>query len=448
MAAVRRAGCAMLAVLVCLLACGCGKAETPDVAALFSRQSALACTVESSCTFSVVIDGEETTLQVTHTLEGDVDFSADTACIYGETETLWDGESAGAVETECYTETCDLTGDAVAWCRYGTLYYTQPIAATFLTTILTPQGLSLSDYTALSDAQTLSGTVCDVYVGDEIADDSEQLYYNGSTQGSVCLAGCVVQMTVYVSHTSGLPIRTVAEYTNLDDLQPAFTDESGNTYTLTELTTCVTYSAYGVSCPATVPEDFRSEAEREDGAPTSPSASSESIAVRADDEAFVLYNTDDASGFAITSPTHMSLWEQGGNSVSFTYFYAQDDYETIEYTLCANTSSDEMETTARARAASYAALSGVSDVSSDDVQTLTVGTLTVSYHVIYLTVQQDETTLSVVDICSWVSAPNGTDCLQVFVSEYNAAESAALIDPVEELQYAYSFVDTLSASKE
>ena len=45
---------------------------------------------------------------------------------------------------------------------------------------------------------------------------------------------------------------------------------------------------------------------------------------------------------------------------------------------------------------------------------------------------------------SWVEAPNGQDCLEVCITEYNSSQDGVMIDPEDELEYAYDAIQDLS----
>ncbi len=427
-------GCLLLALV------GCGASSGTDaITTAFTGQSSVQCTLTYSITLDAVIDGMAYDgLTQVYTADAEVDLTTGNCYLLGDIETSQDGDRLSSAELECYVIPDD--GDA-AYYRHGETYYAGDGASSFSTILLAPLSLNLDGYVKNDEAELLSGSVCDVYTGTEIADDSEQVYYSALTRETTSLAGCLMDVTLRVYADSSLPAQLVIQYSNLDEMAPSFTDSQGNSYLLTDLRYEVCYTGYGATLSVTVPDGFRQLALQDDGASTTLGDSGEDDDGDVTDEGtYLIYNDDGSYSFEIATPDYMALQECGRHAVSFYYFYADDDFETIEYTVCDDFTGDDEANYALALADYYQLNDSISNVSSGEVQSITTGGYDVQYIVITLTLTQDGVDNEVVNIYSWAEAPNGADCLEVNITEYNSSGDGTFIDAVTELQYAYASV--------
>ena len=453
--AVKRAKRQLTGLLLtcCLLAlCGCGGAapDLGDLPQAYAQQGSVQCSMTYTVKLDAVIDGTEyTDLKQACTLEAQVDLGSGACKMEGEMTALLDN-TAVPIEVEAY-------GDrAGSYYRYGDRYSYSPEGNAFLTAIQAPLALNLSGYRAQNAAEIVNGSPCTGYTGTEIADDSPQRWIGMPEPNTFSLEGCLVDVTLYVYDATGLPACLLLDYSNLEDMDICLTDGAGNQYTITALSYEVLYQTYGAQVSVAVPDDFRQaamESAQESPAEAGPGAEAEAGAETGGADADApssgepagdgLYAISDQAGsyrYEIETPEYMALEDWTGGAVSFYYAYAAGDLEEIRYTICEDCSDEEEAAYAKALPDYYASVEGISGVTSDGLQSLTLDGRSIRYLAVYLTLEQDGAAYEVVDVYSWVVVPNGSDCLEVCITEYNGSGDGTLIDPEEELAYAYGAI--------
>ena len=155
---------------------------------------------------------------------------------------------------------------------------------------------------------------------------------------------------------------------------------------------------------------------------------------------YLLYSSDHSYSCEITTPEFMALDQQEDNAVSFYYFFAENDMELVSYTLYEDYTGDDEAAYAESLPDLYREMEGIGEVHSDGIQSLTVGAHEVSYITLSFSLEQNGALYQIMDIYSWIEAPNGQDCLEVSITEYNGSGDGLLIDPETELELAYAAV--------
>ena len=433
----------------------CGKAPRLDeVAQIYQQQSSVHCTIQYTNVFDAVIDGVEyNALEHTCTANAQADLTSGACQISGQLSSVIGESSSGSLEVESY-------GDSQgSYYRFGQYYTSSQEQNVFLSLIQLPLSLNLTQNYTLVDTQILYGSTCSVYTGTEIADDSPLRLVLGLSEGEFSLEGCAVDVTLYVYQDTGLPACVRLDYFNLSDLDISFSDSSGNHYSMRELSFQVTYQGYGTQVDTASPDDFKQaalsstvslpelmtgltdqgQAEAEPD-PEQPSGEENSDAIPQTEHNYSISNRAETYCYEITTPEYMALEEKRDDSVSFYYYYGEKDFERISYTICQGITHEEEELYAQSLPEFYQESQGISGVSSNGIHSITLGDFQVWYSVIYLTMDQDGQSYDVIDIYSWVEAPNGQDCLEVCITEYNGSGDGILIDPESELEYAYEAI--------
>ena len=276
---------------------------------------------------------------------------------------------------------------------------------------------------------------------------------------------CLVEVSLLIYQDTGLPACVRLDYSNLSELEITFSDVQGNQFTLTSLSYQVCYETYGAQVAVEVPEDFRQQALTgslgladsfsgvTDGGEPEQDASNAASPPQQDSDTSELgdpYTLTDDTGtyrYEIATPEFMALDQQSDSSVSFYYYYGPEDLELISYTLCQGYTQEDELAYAQSLPDFYRGLEGVSDVSFDGIQSVTLEGWEVWYSTVQLTLEQDGETYEVLDLYSWMEAPNGQDCLEVCITEYNGSGDGEMIDPEAELEYAYGAVQCQAESE-
>lgn len=463
---VEKAGCAVkerAKLLLLLLPCslllslaGCGNesgSTLEEVQSAFAAQRSVVCSIQYTVGLSAVIDETEyPDLEQSCTVDLQADLS--TLCCYvtGRMTPLLEGEDGAAIEVEAYG---DSSG---SYYRYNDTYLSDPSENAFLTLAMAPLTLNLEEhYTAQAVTEIIYGSSCTVYSGTEVADDSTQRWLGTPAAEPFSLEGCLIDVLFCIYENTRLPACVRLDYSNLAEMGISFTDEDGGVYTLTSLRYEILYQSYGTEVSTDVPEEFRQAALA--GGTVSDAALGEApeggesqdgqvqaghSAGAADGETesgtYLLTSSDGSYAWEIGTPAYMALDERSDSAVSFYYFYAKDDFELITYTLYEDFTGQDEADYAAILPDFYRESNGIRDVESEGVQSLTTGGYEVEYIAVTFTLEQDGVEYQVIDIYSWVEALNGTDCLEVSITEFNCSGDGILIDPETELEYAYESV--------
>lgn len=437
--------------------CSCGTTSSTALSTVplqFSAQSSVHCTIQYTADFDAVIDGTEyPELEHNCVAEAQVDLTTGDCWILGEMTAQTGDTSGESSEIESYGDS------AGSYYRYGNLYGSTQEPNLFLTLVQLPMSLNLDqDYTRQSATELLYGAPCTVYSGTEISDDRPQgLLFGPGLETGFSLDGCIVDVSLLVYDDTGLPASVRLDYSNLEEMNLTFSDQQGNSFTLTSLRYQVLYENYGTQVTTSVPEEFRQAASEgtlnltdlfgqltEASTPSTSESdeASESLPAQAQETegTYTISNAAGTYAYQITAPEYMALEEQDDNFLSFYYYYSETDLERISYTLYEDFTQEDEEAYAQSLPEFYRQTEGISEVQSDGLHSITIGDYQVWYSTVYLTLEQDGQSYEVIDLYSWVVTPNGQDSLEVCITEYNGSDDGTMIDPEQELEYAYGAI--------
>ena len=437
---------------------GCGTPSDPaQVAEAYAAQRSVNCTVRYQVTLDAVIDGVRfKDLEQELSADAQVNLVTGEAHLRGEVNTFSGGETVGSVQVEAYAVPED--GEAKAFYRYGAAYYAGSEEYNLLTLINLPRSLNLSSgYRRQEGTEILLGAECDVYTGREIADGSCQSILIGQARTEFSLEGCLMDVTLRAYKDTSLPAQLEIDYSNLDEMEVSLTDSQGNTYTVTSLHFEVVYSGYGTVVEVELPDSFRNaalsgETGEDPVRPLNPDGKTldellggtvSGFTGDADADfsgSYFIFNDDSSYFYVVNTPEFMALDQQERDQVSFYYFYAGNDFELITYCLCSDFDGKEESDYAEKLPSIYRQQDGISGVSAEGIQSVTIGDYRIKYNLIHFTLEAEGEVYKAVDLYSWVEAPDGSGCLELGISEYNASGDGVFFDPVEELQYAYGAI--------
>ena len=423
-----------LAVAGGVLLTGCGSRSARSLAdvtqALESQQSVI-CTVKYTLTIDALLDGTDyENVMQTFTAEVETDLQSGDCHLIGELATQLDEQEVQHYDVEAYGE------QDCAYYRYNDFYYTEDGANTFLQLVNLPSSMADNGSFQRQDATELVyGSECDVFSGTGLTDDTEQAFYSFLDRQPIDLSGCAVDATLRAYRDTGLPANLTLEYNDLADLNIQIDDQNGNSYRLNTLRYEITYHNYGTEVDTVLPDDFREAALAglpEDGGQIEPDEL---------EGTYRVYNDTKDYFISIGTPEYMRYDSQSDSMLSFYYNYADNDTETIDYTLYNDYSIDKQEESAELTLEAYRKADMLSKVSADPVRTITIGAYKVYYRVYQMALTDETGTYKVKQIYSWMDADgSGADTLAVEITEYNGAEDPTFIDTETELEYAYGVV--------
>lgn len=431
--------CLFLAAASLLLLGGCSGGfgsllGAGAISKAYAGQSSVLCTLEYHVAVNADIGG--LTLEgMEQSFSGDaqVDIANNNCYMTGELITYLDGIEAGVTEMEYYGVSGDE--DGAAYYRYDGSYYADT-AASFLDVMNAPVTLDMSGFEKQDSPEIINGVSYDVYICSEPAGEGEQTIASSLVDGSFSLEGCTVEAELRAYQDTSLPASLEIRYLGLEDCGVSFTAEDGNGYTITDISMTVTYNNYGRAVSVEVPQEFKGYA-----------LSGYSEPVEEDDydydyesQSYYIYDDDYTYCYEIAAPEYMELDSLSTNAVGFYYYFSENDYEIIDFTVYTDFTGEDEAAYARSLADYLTEDEGFSGVSASEVQSMTVGDYDVSYVTVYATLTDEDGTYDVMYVYSWTEAPNGQDCLEITVSEYNGEGDGLFVDAESELEYAYEAI--------
>lgn len=433
--------CCLFSMLV-IVSCA-GKAKAPSEA--FARQESYSCTLTYTITFDAVIDGEGYSgLTQQFTADGLVSLTDEDCCFSGTLDTFANEELLETMMVECYGP------HRGSYYQYDNVCYFEAQPNTFRSVTDAPESLDLSDYTQSDHTETIYGTACRLWTGTEIADDTAQRFVSGLAQGEVSLEGCLARVTLWAGEQSCLPARMEIDYSNIGELDVTFFDDAGNRFTITSLVYSVDYTGYGAPVHFEIPEEMLAAPEADDtlnGNTDEPEIPSELVSrgvisytgdPNADlSSAYAILNDDSSACYIIDTPEYMELDDYQRDYLCFYFAYEELDIEYISYTFYSHFTDEEEADYALELPGYLAESEGISDVSDTGLQSITIDGREIRYNVLYYVMQEDGISYDCMEVYSWVEAPNGRDCLEVDIVEYNATGDGLFVEIEEELIYAY-----------
>lgn len=443
----------VLSLILTLASCA-GSANAPSEA--FARQDSYSCQMSYTITFDAVIDGEGYSgLTQQLTADGLVSLTGRECCFSGTLNTTANEELLGTMIVKSYAT------DRGSYYRYDDVCYFTQQPNTFRSVTDAPETINLSDYTPGEHTETILGTTCTLWTGTEIADDTAQRFVSGMTQGEVSLEGCLARVTLWAGAQTGLPVRLEMDYSNIAELDITFYDDAGNRFTITSLMYCVDYTGYGIPVQFQLPKELESAPDADDilnantDEPEVPSEliSRGVISYTGDPNAdlslaYAILNDDSSACYIIDTPEFMELDEYQRDYLCFYFLYDDFDVEYISYTFYSHFTAEEEEEYALELPDYLAESEGISQVTDTGIQAITIDGREIRYNVVYYAMSEDGITYDCMEVYSWMEAPNGRDCLEVSIAEYNATGDEQFVDVEEELIYAYEAILGYGVMKE
>lgn len=437
----------VLSLILLTTLCGCQSSKHTPANAFF-EQNSYECTLTYTIVFDAMIDGEGYAgFKQQFTASGAASLEESLCGYQGTLETFANGALLGSIAVESYGD------DAGSYHRYGAVSYIDAGFNSFRSITDLPAGIDFSEYECSDINESLYGSVCKVWYGTEIADNTDQRFVSGLTQGDVSLEGCLANVTLWTDEDTDLPVQLEIDYSNIAELDVTFYDDDGNRFTITELNYLVSYTAYNTPVNIEIPDELRSSANADDA------LSAQSDAAEVPEEllahgvisytgdpsadlssAYAILNDDSSACYIIDTPEYMLTDEYERDYVCFYYVYDDADIEYISYAFYSYFTGDEEAEYALELPEYIAESDGYSDVTATGLQNVTIDGRTVTYIVIYYTTELDGVAYDTMEVYSWIEAPNGRDCLEVDIVEYNGTGDEIFVDVEEELIYAYEAI--------
>ena len=446
--------CAVLCTLLFSLS-GCG--ATPDhekIHSQFNAQTSISSHLVYTIHYEAVI-GDKTYNQYAQRFEGqiDVDCATGDAFVDGVIATLNQDIELSATELEVY----QLGAENRAYCRYGEQYFIQSGEFPYLSIVYAPSVLNLDEYTRKDGSQLVHNRPCIVYDGFEVAGDSLQQFIFTSKQDGISLNGSLIDVSLAVDEDSFLPAEVMMDFQAVEEMGLTMVDGAGNQYTVTGLTYEVTYSAYGLDLDLAPSEKFKTLA-LQGGELTQLPADDGSGITSVEDivgaavsdftgstvgnfiNSYPIYNETQDCFYLIDTPEYTSFKNSSRDSVSFVYYFDDNDFEVITYRLHSNCTPEELAVYAAALPGIYRNENGVEDVAGSDVTKYSTDHYEIQFATLGYKLKDSGETYSTLEVISWIPAPNGQDCLEVTVSHFNGTGDGVMIDTIQELESAYQSI--------
>ena len=424
----------ILVLSLLLLLCACGQHANSETRDAFLRQSTLSAGID--CTLSLdVTSGGVTQREVNQTMTGEMQVDLGTMASHFS-GTLRTDLPSGAQESamECFGSQAG-DGTPLSYFRVGDTCYYEPNQPYLLSFVALPGQLAQEQLTKRDGTERISGQVCDVYTGSLFPDEPAQLFVSGLSPTGISLDGALMDVTLWVECSSALPVRMTMHYANLDEIPVSFSGQDGSVFTLHTLDYTIDYRTYGTAVDTAVPEEIIAQA-----VPLEllEETWAEDIEPTLSDEGNYLLRvpTSDVS-CEIQAPEHMLLDEQTADQIRFYYFYDEQDWETICYSLLSGVTAQEEAGYAASLSTIYAGTEGASDIKDKGIQSLSLDGRTVSYQVVTLTLERDGVRYATRDVFSWQMLGE-RDVLEVELLEYSV--SGKFTDLEDELAYAWAAV--------
>lgn len=329
-----------------------------------------------------------------------------------------------------------------SYSRFGSQYSTTGENSGLGTLVRLPPELRLDEnYIQNEESELIHGSICDIYVGTERSGPVEVPLYVFGTHTSFSLDDTPIQVRLAVDQTTSLPVQMNLTYLPEDDCC-SFTLPDGTEYILSELTFEATYLHYGQPIDTTIPEGFRDLALMPEDAPSATSSTHTDTDISEQKDVYFIQSP--TCGYQISTPEYMAPETISDSGASFYYFYSEEDFEIIEYNLWEDFSPQDAAAYTEALPQLLRQSGGYGDLTSSKVNTLTVDGKEVQYRTIRFQTADNDLLYDGILVYSWCIAPNGTDVLEVVIWEYNGSDQPTMIQPEEELCFAYHYATPAS----
>ncbi len=418
--------------------CGC-QYDSPEqwLSAPFSAQPSVVCDLTSHMVFSSVSVDEvksELSCDISGTAQAQLDSGG--FSFEGTLDKQQDALHLGTTEMESYYD----PQYEQSYSRFGSHYSVTGADTGLGSLVRLPLSLHLDDkYQLLEESELVQGTVCDVYVGTELAAGPELPIYVHGTRTSFSLADIPVEVRLATDKETSLPVQMVLTYQPDGEENGSFTLPDGTKYTLSELSFEVLYRHYGQPVDISVPDGFRQLALDGESAAESDSPQESVLPPPEVKDSYSISTPNHTCGYQIYTPEYMAPETASDSGVSFYYFYSEEDFELIEYNLWEDFSPDDAAAYTKELPQLLREEGSYGDLSSSKVNSLLIDDKQIQYRVLRFQTAENDLLYDGMLIYSWCVAPNQKDVLEVVLWEYNATGDKSFIQPEEELCFAYHY---------
>lgn len=407
----------------------------------FSVQDTVSCDIHANLILSVrSADASETQLSYDLCAESQSDLHSNFFHMEGTAEKAMDSLELGTSELESYYD----PEHEQSYSRFGSEYSSNDAGTGLGSLVQLPLKLSLDEnYIRQEGSELINGSICDIYTGAELTQTVDLPAFLFGSHTSFSMAEQPLQVRLAIDQKTALPVQMQLSYLSEDPLSTS-TLPDGTECDLTELTFEVDYRNYGQPIETSVPDGFRDLALAAEDTPSAESSDPSDAASPELKDAYYIESPNHSCGYQITTPNYMAPETISDSGASFYYFYSETDFEIIEYNLWEDFSPQDAAAYTEALPQLLRQSGGYGDLTSSKVNTITIDDKQVQYRTIRFKTADHDLLYNGILVYSWCPAPNGTDVLEVVLWEYNGSDDSSMIQPEEELCFAYHYASPIS----
>lgn len=407
----------------------------------FSAQQTVACDIQSNIVFSThSADADESTLSCEISGTAQTDLSSDFFHLEGTIAKSAGSLDLGTTEIESFY---DPQHDQ-SYSRFGTHYSVVDASNGLGALVQLPTKLRLAqNYILQESAELIHGSICDIYIGSELSEPTEIPIYIFGTRASFSLTDIPIQVQLAIDQNTSLPVELLLTFLP-ESSNTSFTLPNGMEYTLSELTFQVTYHHYGQSVETTIPDGFRDSAIASDEPQHTDDSTLSSTLPPEPKDSYFITSPNQSCQYQIFTPEYMAPEKISDSGASFYYFYSETDFEIIEYNLWEDFSPQDAAVYTEALPQLLRQSGGYGDLSSSKVKTIVIDNKQIQYRTIRFQTSDNGLLYNGILVYSWCLAPNGQDVLEVVLWEYNGSDNSSMINPEEELSFAYHYAEPVT----
>lgn len=421
----------------CLPLSGCGKQSAQQrIASHFSAQETVSCDIQSNIVFSSQsADSAESQLSCKISATAQSHLISNFFHLDGTIEKTLDTLDLGTTEIESFY---DPQYDQ-SYSRFGSKYSVTGASSGLGSLVKLPSELQLDqNYTLQTESELINGSICDVYVGTELSEHVDIPVYAFGSHASFSLGDIPIQVRLATVQGTSLPAQMSLTYSP-EGRNCSFTLPDGTEYTLSELTFEVTYHHYGQPIDTAVPDGFREQALASEHASSAETPKQPETAPPQSKDFYYIETPNRSCRYQIFTPEYMAPEAISDSSASFYYFYSETDFEIIEYNLWEDFSPQDAAAYIEALPQLLRQSDAYGNLTASKVNTIAIDDREVQYRTIHFQTVDNDLLYDGILVYSWCLAPNEKDVLEVVLWEYNGSDNSSMIQPEEELCFAYHY---------